>query len=510
MKTISSPPIAAAWLLNLLALTPASLPAATASHPGLSAPKIWDEKELAGWALPIAGLNVTPSFYSEAEYYAAPLIEYRTYPVYHPDREPAGYREWLQQQDAKPLVEPGEIKADADWERVGLRVFDELDTAQFRTDAPEAIMAVRDREMLKASNVTMTPGGQLPLFRWVVEGRGKVKLSLLECAGCHLRVEADGTFKRGLASNLRGVRAALQVMFAQLEVKSDETGQRLPPGEQSYIAFGVPWLKDDRHAKLRHMSESEIQLVQRSGIQGTFARFNGSPYFTTKIPDLPGVKHRRYLDATATHRNRGPEDIGRYGALVSVADDGAIGPHRFLTDKQRKLAFRHSDEAMYALGRYLYSLEPLPSPHPMDVSARRGEAVFRQEGCAKCHEPPLYSNNKLTPVDGFDVPPKHPDRDFIMDRSAHTEPSLALLTRKGTGVYKVPDLRGLWYRALLEHSGSIRTLEDWFDPKRLEPDYVPSGWKGPDVKTRAVEGHEYGLELSLEDKTDLIAFLKTL
>ena len=85
-----------------------------------------------------------------------------------------------------------------------------------------------------------------------------------------------------------------------------------------------------------------------------------------------------------------------------------------------------------------------------------------------------------------------------------------MLTRKGTGVYKVPSLRGLWYRALLEHSGSIKTLEDWFDSRRLESDYVPTGWKGPGVKTRAVEGHEYGLELPDEDKAALIAFLRTL
>jgi hypothetical protein len=258
------------------------------------------------------------------------------------------------------------------------------------------------------------------------------------------------------------------------------------------------------------MPEPELQAVTRSGISGTFARFNGSPYFTTKIPDLNGVKDRRYLDATATHRNRGPEDIGRYGALVSVADDGAIGPHRFLSDKQRRLSFRHSDEAMYALGRFIYSLESPPSPHPFDERARRGETIFHEEGCAKCHEPPTYTNNRLSPVDGFDVPLDHPDREHMMTRSAHTDPSLALLTRKGTGVYKVPSLRGLWYRALLEHSGSIKTLEDWFDPKRLDSDYVPTGWKGPGVKTRAVEGHEYGLELPDEDKAALIAFLRTL
>ena len=53
------------------------------------------------------------------------------------------------------------------------------------------------------------------------------------------------------------------------------------------------------------------------------------------------------------------------------------------------------------------------------------------------------------------------------------DPGLALKTRKGTGYYKVPSLKGLWYRGPFEHSGSITTLEAWFDPARLRDDYVP-------------------------------------
>jgi hypothetical protein len=47
--------------------------------------------------------------------------------------------------------------------------------------------------------------------------------------------------------------------------------------------------------------------------------------------------------------------------------------------------------------------------------------------------------------------------------------------------------------------------------RRLRDDYVPTGWKGPPgTKTRAVKGHELGLDLSADDKKALIAFLKTL
>jgi hypothetical protein len=87
---------------------------------------------------------------------------------------------------------------------------------------------------------------------------------------------------------------------------------------------------------------------------------------------------------------------------------------------------------------------------------------------------------------------------------------LALKTRKGTGYYKVPSLRGLWYRGLYGHSGFVASLEDWFNPARLRDDFVPSGWRGPGVKARAVPGHDFGLDLPREDRAALIAFLRTL
>ena len=131
---------------------------------------------------------------------------------------------------------------------------------------------------------------------------------------------------------------------------------------------------------------------------GTFARFNGSPFFINHMPDLIGVRDRKYLDATATHRNRGPEDIARYGILVNSADDGAIGSHKFKSDAVRKIPSRNSDDAMYALAQYVYALQPPPNPNPRGELTVRGEQVFGRSGCASCHTPPLYTNNKL--VDG--------------------------------------------------------------------------------------------------------------
>ena len=70
-------------------------------------------------------------------------------------------------------------------------------------------------------------------------------------------------------------------------------------------------------------------------------------------------------------------------------------------------------------------------------------------------------------------------------------------------------LRGLWYRGRYLHDGSVTTLEEMFNPARLKPDFVSSGFRGVD-EHRVVPGHEFGLSLKSADRDALIAFLKTL
>ena len=75
---------------------------------------------------------------------------------------------------------------------------------------------------------------------------------------------------------------------------------------------------------------------------------------------------------------------------------------------------------------------------------------------------------------GFRVPDSYFKQLDIVDESAGTDSNLALRIRKGTGFYKVPSLKGRWYRGLFGHDRSCATLEDWFDPARLDTDYVPT------------------------------------
>jgi mono/diheme cytochrome c family protein len=485
-------------------------------EPPIVVPKLWDEQGLEGWATPLAGLGRPPTHVSEAVFYATPVDNLRSFAMYHPDREPPGYREELVRRGPQPLIEPEKLKTKADWVEAGRIVFESLDTPQSRSADPEILAHFTSAESVDrwrdATHDVMTKDGVLLDYRWVVDLDGTLKATISSCFACHTRLMPDGSLLPGAPCNydISDSPAVLRMLEPLLPLPD------MTKGEQYYAQYGVPWRADDPHARWRDMDDETLDafLAQPSGAPpGTmFARFNGSLLFNTRMADLRGIRDRRWLDATASHRNRGPEDVARYGLLVEYALDSVFGEHHMLPDATATPVVRPSDEAMYALGLYLYSLEPAPSPHPFDDQARHGQEIFEEEGCAKCHVPPAYTNNKLIAAPGFEPPLDDPLTAAldISNRRVNTDPSLTLFTRKGTGYYKVPSLRGLWYRGLYGHSGWFTSLEEWFDPKRLRADNVPSGWRGKGMQAMAVTGHDFGLDLSEADRAALIAFLKTL
>src|SRR5260221_6603390 len=152
-------------------------------------------------------------------------------------------------------------------------------------------------------------------------------------------------------------------------------------------------------------------------------------------------------EALASYNGFVPLAIPRFSKLPEPADPRVGG--------------RYSDEQLYALALYMYSLQPPPNPNKFDALAARGKRVFERERCAVCHAPPLYTNNKLTPVEGFAIPKDHLKRYDVLPVVVGTDPGLALQTRRGTGYYKIPSLKGVWYRTMFPHDGSCATLEDW-------------------------------------------------
>jgi hypothetical protein len=451
------------------------LPAESASSQPCGAPRTWDTAALSDWATPLASIDVRPSHFSEAEYYRAPLDNYRTYPVYRPDREPPGYWDSLRAKKPEPLIHLKTCGKGFDWLAAGKRVWDEIDIPNFRLYDAESISRARSLKYVRDNEhrLVFRPDGTIAIYRWVITPQG-IALGMTACSSCHTRFLEDGTAVAGAAFARNGAGLLLERMVDRWRSIAF-TGDRLQMA--LYRQFGVPWILDDIHRQLKNMPDDRVRELFDSLPPGVTDRQNGSLYYPTKVIDLIGIRDRRYIDHTATHRNRGVGDIMRYAALVEYSDAMQFGKHRMWATRQRSIHFRWPDEVLYALAQYIYSLQPPSNPNRRDDLAAAGEKVFGRLECRMCHTPPLYTNNKLTLAFGFKPAANHPLRSDMINISVKTDPNLALKTRKGTGLYVVPSLRGVWYRGLYGHDGSVTRLEEWFDPARLRDDYVPSGSK---------------------------------
>jgi hypothetical protein len=478
-------------------------------------PRVWDDAALASLEVPLANTRYSPVHVPSDYYYRIPIRTiYRTYPVYAPGQEPSGYLEELKQKEPEVVFDPSTLKTEADWIKAGEAVFDTPIGVGRLGPGNSSVLYVRDPAWLAQTRPPLAKDGTIPFYRYVVTEKGRVEVGILSCAMCHTRVMPDGTIIKGAQGNFPFDR----------ELAYDLTSQpdQLEParGLERHL-FTVPWLRADLQEQFAHRSIAEMAAAHATIPPGALARHRATPYYPVQVPDLIGVKDRHYLDRTGLqlHRsiadlmryaalNQGTDDLAHFGDLVPAADD-----FRTLPDPSTQM--RYSDEQLYALALYVYSLQPPANPNKFDETAARGQEIFKREKCVMCHTPPLYTNNQLTPVKGFKVPEEHRTKYDVFPISVGTDPSLSLQTRRGTGYYKVPSLRGVWYRGPFEHSGSVATLEDWFDPRRHRNDYVPTGFvgvgpNGVALKNRAVIGHPFGLKLSAEDRHALIAFLRTL
>jgi hypothetical protein len=473
-------------------------------------PKTWDDDALRSTELPLARPDVSPAFASSDYYYRMPVRPiYRSYPVYRPDREPPGYFSQLAQREPQIVFDERTLTTEQAWMDAGRSVF--AAPIEFESSG-QLFSGVRDPRWYESNRVPVTRDGVLPFMQYVVREKGKVELGVLSCAMCHTRVMPEGTTITGAQGNFPDDHAFAYETRTDAAQAHDHDEQLA--GLRRFVrrSYASPWLASDPNAAPERMTLDEIASVFEAIVPGVCARQGSSPFFPPRIPDLIGVKDRRYLDASGLVRHRSIGDLMRYAALNQGADAlslyGTFRPKGNLPDPATES--RYSDAQLYALSRFIYSLTPPRNPNVFDATAAHGKEVFDRAGCATCHTPPLYTNNMLTPATGFTVPAEHLATFDILRVSVGTDSRLTLQTRRGTGYYKVPSLKGVWYRGPFEHNGSVASLEDWFDPRRLSDDYVPTGFRGAGVKTRAVKGHVFGLNLSPSDRAALIAFLRTL
>jgi hypothetical protein len=273
--------------------------------------------------------------------------------------------------------------------------------------------------------------------------------------------------------------------------------------------YFTPW---SPHAeifdKLAGMDYQQMALLLDGHAGGAMSIDRVAPWAMVKVPDLIGVADRKYLGATGYVQQRSIEDLMRFIALHQGADAltffGDWKPT--VTDAVQ----RFSDEQLYAIAQFLYSLKPPKNPYKPNSFTKKGRVVFEREGCAACHSGSSLTNNKLMPAPGFKAPEAHLKLYDIQTDDIGTDPVLTMETRRATGYYRVPSLTGLWYRGPFGHNGSVVELEHWFTVERLRPDFFTAGFGGLNGPQGAVKGHEYGLRLKDQDMAALFAYLRTL
>ena len=359
-------------------------------------PKTWDETELKAWTIPAREsgaytVHVAPPFYYSIP--ATPI--YKSYPVYHPSKEPPGYLQWLRTQDPQVIFDPSRLRTEAEWIAAGKLVFETP-----RGDVP--VESFRDLRWYKELKIPLTADGVIPGWRYVVRKKGLVEAGTASCSACHSRVMPDGSLLNGAQSNFPKERDyAWDIrMRRNLEDARKYTsglfGLSLTTGRFSFLEEETAKLDVDQIAGIHEAIPPGVVL--RSGV---------SVSTPVKIADLIGVRDRKYLDLIARVRHRNIGDMMRYaafdpGGVVFFADRNAI-PDGMLPDPATLTRF--SDEQLFALSLYIYSLQPPRNPNRFDAVARRGQRLFEKEGCPGCHTPPLYTNNKLTLAGDF-VPPR--------------------------------------------------------------------------------------------------------
>ena len=133
-------------------------------------------------------------------------------------------------------------------------------------------------------------------------------------------------------------------------------------------------------------------------------------------------------------------------------------------------------------------------------------------GCSGCpHTPPLYTNNKLTPADGFTVPQQH----LAKLRTSFLHPSGQTRTwrskpdaERATTKFPHSEVSGTAACSVIvdgARAWKTGSIQDAWPTITCRRDFDPYG-----VKTFAVKGHSFGLALSDMERRDLIVFLKTL
>jgi hypothetical protein len=237
----------------------------------------------------------------------------------------------------------------------------------------------------------------------------------------------------------------------------------------------------------------------------------------------------------------GDTDARSVRALMQFMMHPLAGPGDF---KKHEPAFRDVQQ-------YLLSIEPPKYPFAIDAKlAAKGKVVFN-DNCAKCHgtyEKEWTYPNKVIPLDEIGTDPNRFRNIGKLYHDAYNaswfaKESPAPKPMKESIGYQAPPLDGIWATAPYFHNGSVPTLAGVLNSKARPKLFTRSfktdeaaydkanvGWKVRDVKDvdpkltafekrkiydttmpgRSNAGHEYGDDLTPDERKAVIEYLKTL
>lgn len=187
------------------------------------------------------------------------------------------------------------------------------------------------------------------------------------------------------------------------------------------------------------------------------------------IPDLWALRDQRWLTQAGTIRHESPLALAiRQETQLTDSNHAMVRPPRVLA---------------WALAMYVYSLDPGPRNV---ATGTRGADLF-DDHCGSCHRG-NSGGGRVLPW-----------------KTIGTDGALATGRGRGTGTYRVPPLVGVSDGAPYLHNGAVASLAELLSPARLQPDYE-DGRLGPGP----IPGHTAGTDLSDDDRTALLGYLRTL
>ena len=100
------------------------------------------------------------------------------------------------------------------------------------------------------------------------------------------------------------VRAVTYKLRAPVR-QSKDPAQLLTAVRLGYKAiWSMPWLSPDPEASVNQMSMDELLAATDAFPPGVVARQRTSLFYPAQVPDLIGIKDRRYLDRTGLQQQR--------------------------------------------------------------------------------------------------------------------------------------------------------------------------------------------------------------